>query len=201
MELEVQAEVPKKPLFKQRNCLIFMAGSAVLLIILLILIFTVFKIEDPEIKLVSTTVSGIVPRVTNPNLRLQVELNITLDIKIEVHNPNYFSFKLGEGTSQVYFHSDQVADVDILPGHIGSKSSDMLECRLILEADKFNMTSLIRDVFSGELDIEMRAKLPGRVTILGFIKKHVVASTDCQLGIQVPSLNLTKQDCHQKVKL
>ncbi|PIA59697.1 hypothetical protein AQUCO_00400533v1 [Aquilegia coerulea] len=194
-----QMKSTKKPFYKRPCCGITTAILLLLLITIIILIFTVFKVRDPTITLTSTTVSGVAPRVDLPTLR--VELNITLDLKLSVKNKNYASFKYGKGVSQVNYRGNQVGDVEIEPGKMGSRSTGTVTAELTLEADKFNMTSLVSDVIAGQLSMEIRTRLPGRATILGFIKKHITALSNCQVDIQVPSFEVSKQECKNKAKL
>ncbi|KAF5200958.1 Late embryogenesis abundant (LEA) hydroxyproline-rich glycoprotein family [Thalictrum thalictroides] len=194
-----QRKSMKKPFYKRPCCGITTAIILLLLITIIILIFTVFKPKDPKITLLSTTVSGIAPRVIFPTL--QVELNITLDLKLSVKNKNYASFKYGDGVSVVNYRCNRVGDVDVEPGRMGSRSTGTVEARLTLEAEKFNMTSFVSDVLAGQLSFEIRTRLPGRVTIIGFIKKHIVALSNCQVDIQIPSFVVSRQQCKNKAKL
>ncbi|PIA60219.1 hypothetical protein AQUCO_00300016v1 [Aquilegia coerulea] len=163
MEMEGQSQKTKKSLLKHRNCHIFMALFLISHIIPLILLFTVFKFKNTNNQ---NSLHKNFRRVSAQALK--IELYITLGLKIEVRNPNYFSLKLGEGG-------------DILPGKIGSKVSNTIDCRLTLQPDKFKQGSLARDVLRGALGLEISARLPGRVTNLGFLKKHLVALASCQL--------------------
>lgn len=200
LELENQTVQKTKPPFYKSLC--FLITTAILLLLLLviiILIFTVFKTKEPTTKLVSTKVSGVAPRVSFPTVR--IELNISLDLVLNVYNPNHASFKHGRGSSQVYYLENQVGEVDIAPGNIGAKGSEDINARLTLEAEKFDMTSLIRNFVSGKLSFEIRTRVPGRATILGFIKKHLTSMSTCHLDVQVPSLDVSKQECKSKAKL
>ncbi|KAF9594091.1 hypothetical protein IFM89_027382 [Coptis chinensis] len=129
-------------------------------------------------------------------------MNITLDLKLSVHNPNHYSFKHGTGYSQVYYQNDEVANVDIAPGNIGEKESSGIDATVIVAAQNFtsNTSGLISDVMAGMMSFDVETRLPGRVKIL-FIKKHVVTISTCHLDVQLTNLTVTSQVCKSKAKL
>ncbi|XP_004492603.1 uncharacterized protein [Cicer arietinum] len=200
---QVLMNIPPK---KGRNrCITSICILLLLLIILVtvcvVLALTLFKPKQPITKISSATLQGISPRLTFPSI--DVQLNVTLDIKIQVENRNRASFKHEDGTSFLMYKGVEVGETDIFPGLIPARSSSILPCRLTLQADKLasNMTGFIRDLMSGKLTLETVTKIPGRVTFLGFIKKHIVAVSNCQFGIGFPDLEIKTQICKNKAKL
>lgn len=187
---------------RKRRCLIAIGAILLLIlllfIILLILALTVFKAKQPTTKLQSAKVDGIAPRLTLPNISFQ--LNLTLDLKILVKNPNHASFKHGTGKSLLLYEDSQVGEADIYPGLIPATGSTTLTTRVTIQVDDFasKITSLISDIIGGHLVLETRSKIPGRVNFLGIFKKHIVASSDCEFTIGFPSLKITKQECKNK---
>nr|KYP42376.1 hypothetical protein KK1_036205 [Cajanus cajan] len=175
----------------------------VLLIVAIILAFTLFKSKDPKTTIVSASLEGIAPRVTLP--AVDIQLNITLDIKILVENKNRVSFKHGVGTSLLMYRGKQVGDTDIKPGLIPSRGSETLSCRLTLEADNQGLASsvgdLVGDLMKGELSLDTVTRIPGRVTFLGIIKKHIIAKSNCQFNVSISALKITSQVCKTKATL
>ncbi|KAL9236077.1 hypothetical protein vseg_010784 [Gypsophila vaccaria] len=174
----------------------------VVVVVVVVLLLTVFKVKQPKIQLVSTTVEGIAPRITLLPA-MKIDLNVTLNVTILVTNPNHVSFRAAEGKAQLLYMGDEVGDVDIDPGLVPSKGSSILVCVLVLEASRFadsGVMSLIRDITDGELDLEVKTRIPGRAKVL-FFKKHVVTSSDCKIGIGFPDMKIVNQDCHQHTKL
>ncbi|OUZ99646.1 Late embryogenesis abundant protein [Macleaya cordata] len=201
---EIQKHNRQKAVRKRRCCIALISVLLLFLtlfIIILILAFTVFKPKDPKTEVLSTKIDGISPRVSFPALK--IELNITVDLEILVHNPNRASFKHGQGQSLVFYRDNQIGEVDIFPGRIPARGSETLKSRLTLEADKFgsDLSRLISDVLAGEMVIETKTRVPGRVTFLGFIKKHAVALSNCQITIGFPDLKVRQQQCKNKTKL
>ncbi|XP_010113043.2 uncharacterized protein LOC21405575 [Morus notabilis] len=192
--------------YSRRRCLITVCGTIILLIlilsiILLVLALTVFKPKDPKTEIISAALDGISPSVTLPAVR--IELNVTLDLKILVRNRNHASFRHGTGKSVLLYRGKQVGEVDIAPGNIPARGSATLPCRLTIEVDKLGseIAGLIGDVLAGELMVETQTRIPGRLTFLGFIKKHAVAVSVCQFTISVREFKVQSQLCKSKAKI
>lgn len=199
---EKTADTPRR----RRRCAITVCGAIIVLVmvlsvIILVLALTVFKATNPKTEIVSATLDGISPIVSLP--AVSIELNITLDLKILVRNKNYASFRHGEGKSLLLYKEKQVGEVAILPGNIRSRGSTTLPCRLTLEVDQFGseLVSLISDVVAGELTMDTQSRIPGKVTFLGFIKKHAVALSTCRFTISISDLKISSQVCKSKAKL
>ncbi|XP_021896838.1 uncharacterized protein LOC110813879 [Carica papaya] len=191
---------------RKRHCLIVAAVMVVLLIILismvlLILVLTVFKPRQPTTQILSATVDGIAPRMSFPVVNIQ--LNITLNLKIQVHNPNHATFKHGSGKGLLFYQNNQVGEADISPGLMPAMASSTIPCRLTLQLHEFasDAAALIRDVLAGQIMMKSQTRIPGRVTFLGIFKKHVIATSECGFIIDLPSMKVQKQDCNNKTKL
>lgn len=171
-----------------------------LFIVLLILVLTVFKAKQPKTQLVSATLDGISPRISFPVVRIQ--LNITLNLQILVENPNHASFKHGSGQSILLYQGEQVGDVEIYPGNIPGRRSTTIPSRLTLQVDKVASETLhlVQDILAGQLAMDTRTRIPGRVTFLGLIRKHVVAISDCHFVIAVPEMKVRSQECKERTK-
>ncbi|RYR14941.1 hypothetical protein Ahy_B04g071666 [Arachis hypogaea] len=192
------AVVSQKKMKKRRNCAIAMvviiSFFILLAIIFVILALTLLKTKDPKTEIVSATLQGISPKLTFPAINIQ--LNITLDLKIRVENKNHASFKHGEGKSVLFYKGIEVGETEIFSGLIPSMGSEILPCRLTLEADKVasNITGFLGDLMGGEITMKTFTQIPGRVTFLGFIKKHIVAKSSCQFIIGVPDFKIKNQE-------
>ncbi|KAK9986349.1 hypothetical protein SO802_031300 [Lithocarpus litseifolius] len=190
---------------RKRRCLMALGIPLILIfllfIIILILALTVFKTKSPNTKLVSASLDGVAPSVSLP--AAQIDLNLTIDLKILVKNPNHVSFKHGQGKSFLLYRGNQVGEADIYPGKIPATGSTTLSCRLTLEADELasNLASFITDVIGGQLVMQANTRIPGRINFLGIFKKHVVVVSECHLQIAVLDMNITDNACKDKTKL
>ncbi|RVW29779.1 hypothetical protein CK203_089359 [Vitis vinifera] len=140
------------------------------------------------------------PRISFPVVRIQ--LNITLNLQILVENPNHASFKHGSGQSILLYQGEQVGDVEIYPGNIPGRRSTTIPSRLTLQVDKVASETLhlVQDILAGQLAMDTRTRIPGRVTFLGLIRKHVVAISDCHFVIAVPEMKVRSQECKERTK-
>ncbi|XP_007031332.2 PREDICTED: uncharacterized protein LOC18600676 [Theobroma cacao] len=189
----------------KRRCLsvgcVLIICLLLIFIIFLVLALTVFKAKQPRIKLLSATLDGVSPRITFPVINIQ--LNITLDLQLLVVNRNRASFKHGSGKSFLSYRGNQIGEADIPPGFIPAMGSTTISSRLTLEVDEVvsNITALVSDVLDGQLVVDSRTRIPGRVTFLKLFKKHAVATSECHFTIAVLALKIQSQECKTKTKL
>ena len=195
--------ISQKKMTKRRQCAISI-GLLLLLLMVLVIVFvvlalTLFKPKEPRTKLVSATLEGISPRVTLP--AIDIQLNVTIDLKILVENRNHASFKHDQGKSILLYKGIEVGETDIYPGFIPSRGSETLPSRLTLEADKIasSLNSFIGDIVGGQVTMETVTRIRGRVTFLGFIKKHIVAKSNCRFTIGFPDFKIKSQVCKAKI--
>ncbi|KAL6139060.1 hypothetical protein ACLB2K_064337 [Fragaria x ananassa] len=194
-----------KPNKRNRPCLIAI-GVVLFLILLmfiicLVLALTVFKPKQPRTTLVSATVDGVTPRVSFP--AINIRLNITVGLVLLIENRNHASFKHGTGKSLLLYRGVQVGDADLFPGEIPARGNGTMSAKLTMQADRLasDLNNLVTDALSGEFVIEVKSSVPGRITFLGFIKKHAVAVSECELTVGVPNFKIKNQVCKNKTKL
>nr|CAD1817445.1 unnamed protein product [Ananas comosus var. bracteatus] len=185
-----------------RCCLLCVAvGVAALGVLALVLALTLFRVRDPVTEIVSTRVSGIAPRVSLPAASIQ--LNVTLDLLVRVYNPNRAAFAHGVGRSALSYRGAAVGDAAVEPGRIPSHGTGLVRLTLTVEADRFaaQLGNLLGDVLAGQIPLDSETVIPGRVTILGFIKRHAVARSECHVDVGIPDLAVRSQNCTNKTQL
>ncbi|KAJ8486150.1 hypothetical protein OPV22_018635 [Ensete ventricosum] len=183
-------------------CVLCILVLVLLVVAAVVLALTVLKIREPTGELVSVTVSGVSPRVDLPALR--VELNVTLDLAVRVHNRNYAAFAHAPGgRASLLYRGVQVGEADVAPGRIPARGSELLRLALAVEVDRIaaELGSLLSDVVAGAVAFDAVTRLPGRITFLGFIKRHAVATSDCHVVIGVSDLSVRSQYCTYKTNL
>ncbi|KAF8007579.1 hypothetical protein BT93_K1549 [Corymbia citriodora subsp. variegata] len=197
--------IGRKSIRGRRYLVLLLAAPLLLLfllsIIALVLSVTLLKPRDPTIRIVSATLNGISPRVTLFPV-LKVDLNITLDLILLVHNRNHFDFRHGPGKSIIIYRGRQVGEVDLHSGEIPARKSAEMPCRLMLEVDRVvaeDLALLARDVLDGEVVVESWTRIPGRVRLWKALKRHVVATSECRYTIGVPAMRIQSQDCKYEI--
>ncbi|KAL2943012.1 hypothetical protein RDABS01_031360, partial [Bienertia sinuspersici] len=177
----------------------------ILLVIILVLIIVgviVFKVRQPRTQVASASLEGVAPRVSFPAVK--IELNVTLNLTLLIQNCNHATFKSGDGEGVLLYQGNRVGDTQLHPGLIRAKRTSTLFCLLTVEVDSFadnNLTTLMSDVVRGQLQLETKTRIPGRITFLGIFHKHFVSTSDCQIVIGFPDLNIKSQDCKNHNKL
>lgn len=193
---------------RRKSAIICLATLLLVIILLALLVFilgvTAFSVREPRTQLVSASLEGVSPKLSFPMIK--IELNITLNLTLLVQNRNRFaSFKSGPGRTVLLYQGNQVGQAQVDPGLIPAKGTATLYSILTLELDRFaqpsGLESLVRDVMAGELAMEAKTRIPGRVKLLGVFRKHMVSNSDCQFVFGFPDLKIKSQDCKNHNKL
>ena len=134
-----------QPLYKRRRfqlCCSATLGFIFLIgIIIIILVFAVFKAKDPDIRVNGVRLADLnVTYGTNsssslPQVRLKVDLNIT------VHNPNRAAFKYTNSSAVLYYQEIEVGHADIPAGSLSAGGTATEVVTLEVQANKFLQSS------------------------------------------------------------
>ncbi|KAI4365585.1 hypothetical protein MLD38_021556 [Melastoma candidum] len=190
---------------RRRCCLVVIGVSLLLLllffVVVLALALTVFRRRDPEIQLLSATLDGISPQITFP--ALQVQLNVTLNLVLLLKNRNHVTFRHGSGQSVLIYRGRQVGEAEMPPGTVPAMKSTTVNSKLVLQMEKMaaDMGNVVSDVLAGKIVMSSNTTIPGRITVLKIIRKHVVTTSECQFVIGIPSMKIQSQDCSYQTKL
>lgn len=169
-------------------------------IVIVILGFTVFKKKDPTITVNSVTITGVSPKINI--LKFSFDFNLTLSVDSTVSNPNRVAFKHYPGTIDILYKDTEIGYVYIDGGTVPERGSEEVKSNLTLTLDSFahvNLTmALLSDLMGDEIAFNTTARIPGRVMILGFIKKDLIATADCHIVIAIPELHINERTCSGK---
>lgn len=172
----------------------------VIAVVIVILIFTVFRVKDPKIKLNGFTiiklelVNGTIPK---PGI------NITLLADISVKNPNVASFKYSNTTTSLYYRGDLVGEARGPPGRAKARRTMRMNITLDLITDRLLSNPNLRAdaAGSGLLTMDSYSRIGGRVNILNVFKKHVTVKMNCSMTVNISSQGIYDQKCKRKVDL
>jgi hypothetical protein len=191
------AEVKEcKPLYRRRKfhlCCCVLAGITLVFgILLLILVFAVFKAKDPEV-----WVNGV--KLADLNITygtLVPHIRITLDLNITVHNPNKADFTYTNGTSMLYYQKIEVGHAVIPAGKLSSGDTVTQIVTLNVEADKFLMGSnFTTDFAAGLIPVSATTAVSGRVNVLNVYKRHAISYSWCDMKVFVTNQTLASFQC------
>lgn len=195
---------PPPPRRLRRSLTICCITAAILLLVLvavaITLAFTVFRRRHPQTTLIYTHVFGVSPSLSLPSLKVQ--LNVSLGLLLLVRNPNYASFRHDAGESLLSYHGQPVGRADVAPGVIPARGSGKVAVQVKIGEDQGYATDLgplVMDALAGELGVDASTTIPGRVTLLGVIKRDMVATSECHLVIGFPEMELRRRECTEKL--
>ncbi|KAL4308631.1 hypothetical protein GQ457_01G023870 [Hibiscus cannabinus] len=162
---------------KLRNISFAVIGVLVFIIILiLILAFTVFKAKRPVTTIEDVSLRNL--KFSVDLARLQVLLNATVDVDITIKNPNKVGFKFKDSNAQLNYRGQQVGVVPI-------------------PAD----SNFFSDVRNGELPLNTKTEIPGKVNVLNMFRIRVVSSSSCNFTVFLSNSSVGDQNCKYKTKI
>lgn len=173
--------------------LLFLAG------VIIILMFTIFRVKEPIIKLngVKVTKHGLVNNITP-----KPGDNISLIVDISVKNPNIASFRYSNTTTTLYYHDIMVGEARGPPGHAKARRTMRMNVTVVVIVDRImSSPNLSADMGSGLITMSSFSRVPGQVKILKLFKKHVIVKMSCTTTVNISTQDIQEQSCKRKVKL
>ncbi|VVA96637.1 unnamed protein product [Arabis nemorensis] len=188
---------------KRRICYIVSGIISILFIIFLIALIlsqTVFKPKHPILQTVSSTVEGVSTYVVPP---FDVQLNFTLTLQMLLKNPNLADFEYKTVENLVYYRDNLVGNLTLPSSTLPAKGSAILPCPLVLQIDKFvaDLGDIVQDILHGKIVVETKARMPGKITVLGIFKANLDTLSHCKLVLGFPSMAVEDQVCDLEAKL
>lgn len=178
-------------------CIAILLCLILTVILILILAFTVFKPKRPIIAVDSVSLLDL-----NVSLVSGVDLNLSLMVDLSVENPNKVAFEYSQSTAVVSYRGEEVGEAPIPAGRLSAEGTEKMNLTLTMMADRMLAKSeVFSDVVSGKLPISTFARLSGKVKVIGVFKIHVVASSSCDLTIDITNGSIGDQQCQYRTKL
>lgn len=167
-------------------------------VVVIVLIFTVFKVKDPVIRLNGVTIDKLELNGTTP----KPGSNMTLTADVSVKNPNYATFKYQNTSTSLFYHGMLVGEAHTLPGKSKARRTLRMNVTIDFIMDKLLSNPMLKsDVGSGLLPMTSYTRVAGRVNMLNIFKKHVVVKMNCTIAANITAKTIQDQDCKKKVKL
>lgn len=186
---------------RRRRCILISLSIFLCIVLLLVILgVTVFRVRDATTTVNSVKLGGFKAGFNIPNLG--VDLNVTLDIDLTAHNPNHASFRYGESTAELFYKGSQAGEAAIPPGEIGAGGSERMNVSVTIFAGRLiGDSALYTDVISGSVVFQVSTRIPGRVTVLGIFKHHIVTYSNCDVIVNVSNRTSETSNCRYKAKL
>ncbi|KAJ1409671.1 Late embryogenesis abundant protein [Sesbania bispinosa] len=184
----------------RKVCITLTAVVIAIILLIVILALTVFKAKHPVTTVDSVKLEDL--HVSLDIAKLRVDLNVTLDVDVSVKNPNKVGFKYSDSTAHLNYRGQLIGEVPLPAGEISSSETKGFNLTLTIMADRLLSNSQVfSDITSGTLPLNTFVRISGKVSIMGFIKVHVVSSSSCDLVINVSNRTVGSQECQYKTKL
>ncbi|XP_023730852.1 late embryogenesis abundant protein At1g64065 [Lactuca sativa] len=182
---------------KWLSCIV--ASIIHLAVVVVILIFMVFKIKEPEIKMNDVMVNNF--DFMNGSI-LQPGTSISLTIDISVKNPNFASFRYKNTTTNLYYRGVVIGVARGPPGQSKARRTTRMNITMDIMVDRlFGNPNLQSDISTGLLSMSSYTIVGGRVKLLTIIKKQVTVSMNCTMKVNIISRAIEDQMCKRKVKI
>ncbi|MFS7976451.1 putative Late embryogenesis abundant protein, LEA_2 subgroup [Helianthus anomalus] len=187
----------------RRKCICISTTLTTLLaiaLLILILALTVFKTKKPITTVNSVTINDI--NATINLIPLKISINISLDIKISVKNPNKIGITYHNSSAALMYKGRDVGNVPIPAGKIGSGDTKQMKLTLTVFADRLlSDVDVYGDVISGNFMLSSYTRIYGKVRVLNLFNIHVSSTSTCDLKIDVLNRKIVYQRCHYKNKV
>lgn len=169
----------------------------VLAVVIIILVFTVFKAKNPVIKLNGVKITRLDLSVS----RIPPGLNMSLVADISIKNPNVASFKYNNTLTTLFYRGTTVGEARTPPGKSKARRTMRMNVSIEVISDRLiSNPNLMSDIGSGILSMSTYTRVGGRVKIL-IIKKYVAVKMNCTIAVNITKLAIQEQKCKRGVKL
>lgn len=177
--------------------------TAIILIqvmIVLVLVFTVFRVKDPVLKMNSVKIEGLDAAIGGENIRRGTNFTVIADVSVK--NPNVATFKFNNATTNLSYHGKMIGEARTPPGHAKARRTLHMNVTLDVMADQLlDVPQLGSDFLAGALPMSSYTRINGKVKILNIIKKNVVVRINCTMTVGIKSMSIQDQDCKKHVSL
>ncbi|KAI4328845.1 hypothetical protein L6164_021168 [Bauhinia variegata] len=165
--------------------------------VIIVLIFTVFRVRDPIIRMNGFRVTKL--ELINKTIP-KPGVNMSVIADVSVKNPNAASFRYSNTTATLYYHGITVGEARGPPGQSKARRTTRMNITIDIITDRLlSSPNLSTDVDSGLLTMSIYSTVPGRVKILNLFRKHVVVKTNCTATVNISSQAIKEQKCKRKV--
>ncbi|KAJ4704181.1 Late embryogenesis abundant protein [Melia azedarach] len=196
---EAAAAKPVRSHRKRNICIGVTLTIVGIVLLIVILALTVFKARRPVMNINSVSLEDL--DVSLDMARMRVNLNVTLDVSLSIRNPNKVGFKYKNSSAFINYRGDVVGDVPIPAGRISADKTSGMNLTVTLLADRLlGNSQLFPDVMGGSLPLSTKAKISGKVNILG-IKIKVTSTSTCAVTVFISNRTISDQSCKYKTQL
>ncbi|OIV94054.1 hypothetical protein TanjilG_14301 [Lupinus angustifolius] len=162
-------------------------------VIVIVLAFTVYNANDPEIKLNRMT-------LLNGSFTKDSPYDITLVADISMKNTNYFTFKSRESTTTIYYDGIDIGEGITPPGKAKARRTVRFNVTLKILGNKLmNIPTIYSDIRDQVLNFSSYTRIDGNVKILNMVKKRIVVELNCTTEYNITAGITSDNNCFTNV--
>ncbi|CAN0912671.1 Late embryogenesis abundant protein At1g64065 [Linum grandiflorum] len=172
-------------------CLLITSIIFILLIIAsTILFFVVLKPKEPKITTKSVTLDRI-----DYSIFPKPYLNLTLNLVVEVENPNYGSFLYDDSNAYLIYRGELVGVSPIPAGYSKARSTEVIRSNVTLMTGKFlEDGDFYTDLIAGVMEFTSTSSLHGKASMFKILKAEITSNCTCEISVHV-STQKTESTC------
>ncbi|KAI6702064.1 hypothetical protein NL676_011200 [Syzygium grande] len=181
-------------------CGITAALFLILAVVALVLVFTVFHVKDPIVRMNRVQIPQLAAQLVANGTSL-ASANITAVADVSVKNPNVASFRYGSSVTQISYGGVVVGEGMIPAGKAAARRTQRVNVTVeVVTARIAASPRLDGDLVAGNLSMESYTRIDGRVKILSIIRKRVVVTLNCNITYVINTREI-KDACKTHVSL
>lgn len=169
---------------RQRCIKLCGCSAAVLLItvtVILVLMFTVFHVRVPVLKMNAANVKGVGELNSVGPGR-----NLTFDFDVSMKNPNAASFKFSNTTTYVYYDGSLIGEATGRAGQVRARKRIEMDVSVGVMVDEIMKVGRLKsDLEAGMLRISSLTTISGKVKITREIKRSFVVKLNCTMNVSI----------------
>ncbi|KAE9585610.1 hypothetical protein Lal_00009955 [Lupinus albus] len=167
----------------------------VVIVVIVTLSLTVFKIKDP---IVTVHAFGL----DNLKFTLEPDSKLSVGMLITMVNLNYGSFTYIDSTGYVDYRGTMVAEIPMVSNYVPARSSINVTTYAVFMIGKMIQNPMFFPDFVNNkvLNMTSTTELPGKVSVLKFIKLKAMAYSTCNISLNLYA-KTADTNCISKLKL
>lgn len=178
----------------RRRCAISCAAFTIFLLALAVVAFFVWP-RSLEMTVVDLNLGNINFNIVKGVIP-QVFLTITLDVRLQVRNPNFFGVTYDTVTVSILFNGDEIGEVQSQGDNFLARSTSYVDATLDLNSYQIasDVLLLVAAVDSGAVPLQTVTALDGHINLL-WLELPVQGTVSCNLVVDPQEQVLLSQDC------
>ncbi|KAH7365838.1 hypothetical protein KP509_18G048500 [Ceratopteris richardii] len=188
---------------KQAVCAVALALLVGVVTLLAVLYFTDFRPRDPRVDVMDVQLLSLdAPPAASPTGGYPpVSANLTLFLKLSLHNPNRASFHMQDGGSlSLVFHGTAVGSIPLQGGAVIPARSTK-DFSVQLTATEQGGPHIYADAASSIVHVTSSVAIVGKVTTLSIFSHRSKVVSNCDINVSLIIRGIVSYSCQKNISL